>query len=347
MKRGKRILAVLLSLALVAGMMPAFTLTANAADPVTCLGYKCTSGNGYIKSVKLNGVPLESTGNYSGLKPGQTASLTVEISNEYKGHYIAQSAFSMMVGGNAGNYPLTGDQGIFSGTITIPDKDFVVAIEISARQYQVLYCVEKYSKELGTFYYDYETAVTVKDPKEFGSAAQNEGFEAAGWIDDQGRAFKPGETFTAKKENSMSGKMLYIQWKEKEPTHTVIEGPPLNVRQGPGTDQTRIGGLTAGKKVVVVETKDGWCRIVYGSGYGWVDGHYLKAIPYTERKNPFVDVSKSEFYYEAVMWAYYAEPQVTNGIDDTHFGPMQAVTRGQAVTFLWRSEGCESGRLLL
>ena len=56
--------------------------------------------------------------------------------------------------------------------------------------------------------------------------------------------------------------------------------------------------------------------------------------------NPFVDVFEDDYYYDAVLWAYYAEPQVTNGIDATHFGPANTVTRGQAVTFLWRAMGC-------
>ena len=78
----------------------------------------------------------------------------------------------------------------------------------------------------------------------------------------------------------------------------------------------------------------------YQNDYGWVDSHYLEPINTPEKKNPFEDVFENDFYYDAVIWAYYAEPQVTNGIDTTHFGPMTPVTRAQAVTFLWRSEGC-------
>ena len=55
--------------------------------------------------------------------------------------------------------------------------------------------------------------------------------------------------------------------------------------------------------------------------------------------SPFEDVPETAYFYDAVLWAYYAEPQVTNGIDATHFGPFNTVTRGQAVTFLWRAMG--------
>ena len=55
--------------------------------------------------------------------------------------------------------------------------------------------------------------------------------------------------------------------------------------------------------------------------------------------NPFKDVSESDIFYDAVLWAYYAEPQVTVGISATRFGPYSTVTRGQTVTFLWRAMG--------
>jgi hypothetical protein len=57
--------------------------------------------------------------------------------------------------------------------------------------------------------------------------------------------------------------------------------------------------------------------------------------------NPFEDVEESDPYYDAVLWAYYHEPeQITNGRDETRFEPDGIVKRGEAVTFLWRAEGC-------
>ena len=165
------------------------------------------------------------------------------------------------------------------------------------------------------------------------------------------------------------------------------------------------------KEVIVLETQGEWSKIVYGTGFGWVQSQYLKMIEekaYTvtfdanggsgtmpqmtvkegekltlpecsftppegkvfdrwiagnpgekvdvggdsvirafwkdtesfELPNPFVDIFKTDDYYDAVLWAFHREPQVTNGMDETHFGPHLTVTRGQAVTFLWRAMGC-------
>ena len=53
--------------------------------------------------------------------------------------------------------------------------------------------------------------------------------------------------------------------------------------------------------------------------------------------NPFADVRESDYYYEAVLWA--VQNGVTNGTGAAAFSPDVAVTRGQAVTFLWRAAG--------
>ena len=65
----------------------------------------------------------------------------------------------------------------------------------------------------------------------------------------------------------------------------------------------------------------------------------IKASKPVELVNPFVDVQKTDYFYDAVLWAYYHTPQVTNGLDATHFGPYATCTRGQIVTFLWRALG--------
>ena len=55
--------------------------------------------------------------------------------------------------------------------------------------------------------------------------------------------------------------------------------------------------------------------------------------------NPFTDVKETDYFYDAVLWAYYNDPQVTNGMTDTEFSPYTTCNRGQVVTFLWRAAG--------
>ena len=52
--------------------------------------------------------------------------------------------------------------------------------------------------------------------------------------------------------------------------------------------------------------------------------------------NPFTDVSPSDYYYNAVLWA--VGKNITNGTSPTNFGPNDGCTRGQVVTFLHRFE---------
>ena len=53
--------------------------------------------------------------------------------------------------------------------------------------------------------------------------------------------------------------------------------------------------------------------------------------------NPFVDVKKTDYFSDPVLWALKKE--ITKGTDDTHFSPDAVCTRGQVVTFLWRAAG--------
>lgn len=53
--------------------------------------------------------------------------------------------------------------------------------------------------------------------------------------------------------------------------------------------------------------------------------------------NPFRDVVSGDYYYNAVLWA--VENGITKGTDTSHFTPDKTCTRGEIVTFLWRSVG--------
>lgn len=53
--------------------------------------------------------------------------------------------------------------------------------------------------------------------------------------------------------------------------------------------------------------------------------------------NPFTDVKRSDYYYQAVLWA--VANNVTNGVSAPSFDPNVTVQRDQVVTFLWRASG--------
>ncbi len=52
---------------------------------------------------------------------------------------------------------------------------------------------------------------------------------------------------------------------------------------------------------------------------------------------PFTDVSDSDYFCKPVKWAYGSK--ITGGTSDTAFSPYANCTRGQVVTFLWRTAG--------
>ena len=53
----------------------------------------------------------------------------------------------------------------------------------------------------------------------------------------------------------------------------------------------------------------------------------------------FSDVPSDAYYADAVEWAVNHNPEITNGIGSNRFGSELTVTRGQAMTFLWRMNG--------
>ena len=54
-------------------------------------------------------------------------------------------------------------------------------------------------------------------------------------------------------------------------------------------------------------------------------------------ENPFVDVKKDDYYYDAVIWA--VGKGIAKGVTDTTFQPNASCTRAEIVTFLYRAAG--------
>ena len=87
-----------------------------------------------------------------------------------------------------------------------------------------------------------------------------------------------------------------------------------------------------------VTLNGGGAQIMLGDGTLTIQRTFI--LDDEVKKNPFTDVKDTDIFYDAVLWAYYSDPQITNGTSSTTFGPNKTVTRGQTVTFLWRAMGC-------
>ncbi len=55
----------------------------------------------------------------------------------------------------------------------------------------------------------------------------------------------------------------------------VVTANTLNVRSGYGTSYSKVGTLKNGDKVEIVESKNGWHKIKFNGGYGYVSGEYI------------------------------------------------------------------------
>ena len=115
-------------------------------------------------------------------------------------------------------------------------------------------------------------------------------------------------------------------------------------------DSTRLAGLTVLSKDCFFDTEgvepdailgNPSGTVIYGykgaTAEAYAKEHGYRFVALSE-KVPFVDVPANAFYTDPVAWA--VDNEITNGVDDTHFGPDRACTRGQVVTFLWRAAGC-------
>ncbi len=99
-------------------------------------------------------------------------------------------------------------------------------------------------------------------------------------------------------------------------------------------------GWAAERKIALgtaagIFTPDGSCTRAQMVTFLW----RLMGEPEAESESAFADVDASTYYAAAVDWA--TEAGVTKGVGRERFAPNAAITRGQAVTLLWRLAGAE------
>lgn len=91
-----------------------------------------------------------------------------------------------------------------------------------------------------------------------------------------------------------------------------------------------------GKKLTLTDKGDGKYSFVMPGSKVEVSASFVQ-VQKPEEPSPYRDVSKDSYYYDAVQWA--SNKGITNGVADGVFAPNWICTRGQIVTFLWRSVG--------
>ena len=70
----------------------------------------------------------------------------------------------------------------------------------------------------------------------------------------------------------------------------IVNTDVLNVRQGAGTSYLKIGSLRKGSSVQIIETINGWHKIKYETGYGYVSSSYVLVSSSTQQPQPSTSI---------------------------------------------------------
>ena len=146
------------------------------------------------------------------------------------------------------------------------------------------------------------------------------------------------------RKSSGSSRPRYDVTTSSKPENGSVTVDPERARSGSRVTVTvtpdsgyKLGELVVtdrdGKKLELTDKGNGQYTFTMPSGKVEVAAEFVKEV----EVSPFADVATDAYYYDAVKWA--VEKGVTNGVSETLFGPDQACTRAQIVTFLWRAAG--------
>lgn len=151
-------------------------------------------------------------------------------------------------------------------------------------------------------------------------------------------------TVTVRTYSSSSSRPSYSITTPSKPENGSVTVDPERARSGSRVTVTvtpdsgyKLGDLVVtdkdGKKLELTDKGNGQYTFTMPSGKVEVAAEFVKEVEIS----PFADVATDAYYYDAVKWA--VNKGVTNGVSETLFGPDQACTRAQIVTFLWRAAG--------
>ena len=109
-----------------------------------------------------------------------------------------------------------------------------------------------------------------------------------------------------------------------------VSSGTLNVRKSYDADSTKLGELKNNAKVEIVATvNNGWLRIKYKDGYGYVNGKYVDGIKDVVVGKPVAEKPKEEIttYYRVAIGSY---EERDNAVDEQK----KAISKGYKDTFL-------------
>ena len=109
-----------------------------------------------------------------------------------------------------------------------------------------------------------------------------------------------------------------------------VSSGTLNVRKSYDADSTKLGELKDNAKVKIVATvSNGWLRIKYKDGYGYVNSKYIDGIKDVVVEEPKVEKPKEEIttYYRVAIGSYEVRD---NAVDEQE----KAISKGYKDTFL-------------
>ena len=109
-----------------------------------------------------------------------------------------------------------------------------------------------------------------------------------------------------------------------------VSSGTLNVRKSYDADSTKLGELKDNAKVKIVATvSNGWLRIKYKDGYGYVNSKYIDGIKDVVVEEPKVEKPKEEIttYYRVAIGSYEVRD---NAVEEQE----KAISKGYKDTFL-------------
>ena len=122
---------------------------------------------------------------------------------------------------------------------------------------------------------------------------------------------------------------------EEKPEATIktgtVNASALNVRSGASTSSSIIGSLNRGAKVEIVSTSNGWHKIKFKNGYGYVSADYIKVNgSSTSNNNSFVSERIGKVNASALN--VRSNPSIRNSV-------IGSLSRGSKVTVVSTSNG--------